>query len=504
MSAEASSPVLVQILSQPWAIFGIVITLAVIKHVYDSRKSPDVPGIGYGSFPMLRQWRGAISFMLDPAKHMIEGCNKYGKSYFKVSTLQDEYLVVSQKEKIQEYLAASDDVLNAQDSFNDAFQIPWTMGWGVAHRAYHVPLVRVNLTQNISRNVPGMMQQVEEGLQQGFGDPEDWVEVPLYDTIAKIVAKVSNRAFSGMQLCQNEEHLQNVMDYAQAVVLSAELIRPFPNWLKPFLVKFTPIGSRKRRAMQIMGPIVQERLTKDYKEGEKPDDMIQWLVDAAPPVERTVPQIVERIMALNVASIHTTTMTLTSALYTLGAEWEKYTQPLRDEVRQYCEDNEITKQTLGKLVKMDSFLRESGRYNNTGLTNLIRNARKEFRFKDGTIVPPGAIITAPPLHLHRSEEFYTNPQVFDGFRFSRLKEESQGPTKHQMVSTDIEYLLFGHGKHACPGRFFAVNEMKLIFAKLLQQYDLKLIPGTAPKAMFIGTMAVPETKLNVLLRKCYK
>ena len=60
--------------------------------------------------------------------------------------------------------------------------------------------------------------------------------------------------------------------------------------------------------MKIMGPIVQERLTKDFKEGEKPDDMIQWLVDAAPPVERTVPQIVERIMALNVASIHTTTM----------------------------------------------------------------------------------------------------------------------------------------------------------------------------------------------------
>jgi hypothetical protein len=74
------------------------------------------------------------------------------------------------------------------------------------------------------------------------------------------------------------------------------------------LVKFTPIGHRKRRAVKIMGPIVQERMTKIYKDGEKPDDMIQWLVDAAPPVERTVPQIVERVMALNVASIHTTTM----------------------------------------------------------------------------------------------------------------------------------------------------------------------------------------------------
>jgi hypothetical protein len=192
------------------------------------------------------------------------------------------------------------------------------MGWGVAHRTYHVPLVRINLTQNISSNVPGMLQQVEEGLQYGFGSPRDWVEVPLYDIIAKIVAKVSNRAFSGMQLCQNEEHLQNAMDYARDVVISAELIRPFPNWLKPILVKFTPIGLRKRRAIKIMGPIVQRRLTKDYKEGEKPDDMIQWLVDAAPPIERTVPQIVERIMALNVASIHSTTMVESSFFRSAG------------------------------------------------------------------------------------------------------------------------------------------------------------------------------------------
>jgi hypothetical protein len=52
-----------------------------------------------------------------------------------------------------------------------AFQIPWTMGWGVAHRAYHVPLVRINLTQNIVSNIPGMLQQVVEGLQQEFGEP---------------------------------------------------------------------------------------------------------------------------------------------------------------------------------------------------------------------------------------------------------------------------------------------------------------------------------------------
>jgi hypothetical protein len=40
--------------------------------------------------------------MLNPVKYMTEGCTKYGKSYFKVSTLQDEYTVVSEKDKIKE------------------------------------------------------------------------------------------------------------------------------------------------------------------------------------------------------------------------------------------------------------------------------------------------------------------------------------------------------------------------------------------------------------------
>ena len=57
-----------------------------------------------------------------------------------------------------------------------------------------------------------------------------------------------------------------------------------------------------------MGPLVQERLDTNWEEKEKPKDMIQFLIDAAPDIERTMPQIVERMMTLNMASIHTTTM----------------------------------------------------------------------------------------------------------------------------------------------------------------------------------------------------
>jgi hypothetical protein len=51
-----------------------------------------------------------------------------------------------------------------------------------------------------------------------------------------------------------------------------------------------------------------------------------------------------------------------------------------------------------------------------------------------------------------------------------------------------------------PGRFLAVQEMKLMFSLLLLRYDMKLAPGTKPKCFHIATMAVPDTKLPVLFR----
>lgn len=69
---------------------------------------------------------------------------------------------------------------------------------------------------------------------------------------------------------------------------------------------------------------------------------------------------------------------------------------------------------------------------------------------------------------------------FNGLRYyqkgleqvDRQVKEAAG--KHQFVSVSTRSLMFGYGRHACPGRFFAANEIKLILAKILKEFDLKL------------------------------
>jgi Cytochrome P450 len=125
----------------------------------------------------------------------------------------------------------------------------------------------------------------------------------------------------------------------------------------------------------------------------------------------------------------------------------------------------ISKTDLGSLKKMDSFLKESARFNHTNLrkwivkytvdiyinsivVGVIRTAQKGFRFRDGTVIPPGAAVAAPAYALHYDAKVYPNPETFDGFRFSNQSEASASTLKRQVVRTAADYLPFGHGRHA--------------------------------------------------------
>ncbi|KAK1499410.1 ent-kaurene oxidase [Colletotrichum cuscutae] len=38
-------------------------------------------------------------------------------------------------------------------------------------------------------------------------------------------------------------------------------------------------------------------------------------------------------------------------------------------------------------------------------------------------------------------------------------------------------MAFGFGRHACPGRFFAATEIKMLIARLLLEYDIRMPEG---------------------------
>lgn len=77
-------------------------------------------------------------------------------------------------------------------------------------------------------------------------------------------------------------------------------------------------------------------------------------------------------------------------------------------------------------------------------------------------------------HRMWSEVDYEDPETFDGFRFAKRRKVPGFEHKSHLISTSHEHLAFAHGRHACPGRFFAANEVKIAMVHLLLKYDVRL------------------------------
>lgn len=130
---------------------------------------------------------------------------------------------------------------------------------------------------------------------------------------------------------------------------------------------------------------------------------------------------------------------------------------------------------------------------------LERTALKDTALPDGKVIPRGSHIMVDSTDLW-NPSVYPNPDEFDPRRFLRKREE--GDKASQFVQSSPTYNVFGGGRHICPGRFFASNELKLALAHILLKYDIRLTEGCEPKSIPYGFYIIvdPSVQLEVKRR----
>ncbi|KAH8103129.1 cytochrome P450 [Cristinia sonorae] len=470
----------------------------------DTRKLSHIPSLTI-DLPLL-SYIGVIQFTLASGKLLQRGYDRYKGGIFKVPEFFRWHVIVSGKMLVEEMRKANDDELSFEQANDAILYLDYTFCREVHENPYHISVVRTSLTRNLGVLYPIVREELMMASHEYISPTEDWIKIDAFQTIMKIVCRTSNRIFVGLPLCRDAEFMELNINFTMEVVKTAFLFNMVPKFLRGFVTRLTSLEAMKRRAEMLLRPLVEERLAllEQYGDGwsDKPNDMLSWLIDASPRGDGQLQSVVLRVLMVNFGAIHTSSMSFAHALYHLAA-FPEYQAELRKEVDTVAEEFGWTKEGLAKMVKVDSFIKESSRYYGLGSISLARIAAKDFTFSDGTFIPKGTMVSAAARAMHFDEENYANADVFDPWRFTNSdKPGSSASLRNQFVNTHPDFLLFGLGKHACPGRFFASTELKSLLANFVFTYDMRLQKdGVVPPPTWIGAALVPDRNAAVMFRR---
>ena len=129
-----------------------------------------------------------------------------------------------------------------------------------------------------------------------------------------------------------------------------------------------------------------------------------------------------------------------------------------------------------------------------------RIALDDVKLSDGTVIPKKSQVCVTARRMWDGET-HENPDKFNPYRFYNMRQEAENHTKAQLVMTGPDHLAFGHGNQACPGRFFAANEIKIILIYLLLRYDWKIAEGQTPQVLRAGVFNFSDPKLKMMVRR---
>lgn len=258
-------------------------------------------------------------------------------------------------------------------------------------------------------------------------------------------------------------------------------MRLFPVWCHPLLAYTLPSiwtgHSYIRRAQKLLVPEIIRRkklmASGILDEGSK-DTLLSWMMECAEGSETDPLHLAHLEIVISLAAIHTSQMNAVHVLYDLAAHPE-YIDEIREEIRHAaCDEGGWQKTSYAKLRKLDSFMKESQRFNPPSMLSYHRVIQQNHVLSDGTFLPNGSHICMPVNAIQNDPEVTPNPETFDGLRYYKYRQKQGEGHLHQFATTEKNLLNFGHGKYACPGRFFASLEIKVILVRLIMNYDLKL------------------------------
>ncbi|KAI1746660.1 cytochrome P450 [Xylaria castorea] len=340
---------------------------------------------------------------------------------------------------------------------------PGEENWGIAHRtlapAFGSVSVRNMFPEMLDIASQLVMKWARFGPHYRINAVQDFTRLTI-DTIA----------LCGMDTRLNSFYTEQVPTYIQAIIelLSETQHRTYrPWWLTPFMRAANRKFNENKQIVRSVAEDVIARRRSSLSPEKK--DLVDAMLNGTDP--KTGKKLTDEVIIDNMITFliagHETTAGLLSFLFALLIKNPKAYETLRCEIDRVVGTAPITADHLKDLAYTKACIWETLRLHppaglwtvtcmdsDTSAPVILAN---EWEVKPGQTV----LVVVPKLHRDPAvwgedvEEF--KPERMLGSNFSKLPRNSLKP--------------FGNGQRACIGRAFALQEVTLAIAVLIQKFD---------------------------------
>mgnify|MGYP001827319706 FL=1 len=255
-----------------------------------------------------------------------------------------------------------------------------------------------------------------------------------------------------------------------------------------------PAFKKRDRARARLGEMVSQIVNLRKERGIVGEDFLQTLMDSTYSDGTTLTdhEIAGILIAGMFAGHHTSSVTTAWSLLELIENPDYYAKVCTEIRDRFSEGEAYTFDAVRDLERTEWSIKEALRVH-PPLFVMFRVAQEDCEIA-GYRIKKGEWVSVAPIVAHRDEEVFEDAGRFDPDRYGPGRAEDRTP---------FAYIAFGGGRHKCLGNAFAILQMKVIMAVLLNNYDFEL--GDDPVQTDYGRLVLgPKPPIRVRYRNTGK
>lgn len=216
-------------------VFWTVLPLLVLLYAFTRPKArhsvPQVGGEG-----LVNYVKTALRFITHAEDVIREGIERFGGHPFVIPTIGGKLFVIG-PENYEALKMSDDSTFNQPIAVDEVLRLDHTMNSDQQGNPYQATVVRTSVTRGIAGFISPLLDEsvlaLSEALKPKEGSPSK--SLTTFHDFTYLVSRISGRVMVGKELCRNEEYEHAIVNFAESIVIKAQLLNWLPRLTRPIV-----------------------------------------------------------------------------------------------------------------------------------------------------------------------------------------------------------------------------------------------------------------------------